>query len=71
MTARARRKTCRYPSAPLANDSDLDGDSLIIPTPRTTNGTVVIVGGTNLVFTDDQTTTARQRSLHHQRRQRQ
>src|SRR6185436_2467412 len=36
---------------PLANDSDLDGDPLIIIDATTTNGTVVIVGGTNLVFT--------------------
>src|SRR5213075_2012755 len=37
--------------APLANDSDLDGDSLIITVATATNGTVVILGGTNLVFT--------------------
>src|SRR5439155_1438230 len=36
--------------APLANDSDLDGDPLIITDATTTNGTVVIVGGTNLLF---------------------
>src|SRR5204863_405370 len=36
--------------APLANDSDLDGDTLIITGATTTNGTVVIVGGTNLLF---------------------
>src|SRR5213075_248131 len=36
--------------APLANDSDLDGDSLIITVATATNGTVVIVGGTNLLF---------------------
>src|SRR5207247_4289846 len=34
--------------APLANDSDLDGDPLTISGATTTNGTVVIVGGTNL-----------------------
>src|SRR5213079_849603 len=37
--------------APLANDSDLDGDPLTITGATTTNGTVVIVGGTNLLFT--------------------
>src|SRR5213075_2421382 len=37
--------------APLVNDSDLDGDPLIIIDATTTNGTVVIVGGTNLLFT--------------------
>ncbi len=35
---------------PLANDSDVDGDPLIITDATTTNGTVVIVGGTNLLF---------------------
>src|SRR5204863_287417 len=35
---------------PLANDTDLDGDSLTITGATTTNGTVVIVGGTNLLF---------------------
>src|SRR5207247_1668407 len=37
--------------APLANDSDVDGDSLTITSATATNGTVVIVGGTNLLFT--------------------
>src|SRR5205809_518311 len=37
--------------APLANDSDPDGDPLIITGATATNGTVVIVGATNLVFT--------------------
>src|SRR5205814_6728418 len=37
--------------APLANDNDLDDDQLIITDATTTNGTVVIVGGTNLLFT--------------------
>src|SRR5205814_4227801 len=36
--------------APLANDGDLDGDTLIITDATATNGTVVIVGGTNLLF---------------------
>src|SRR5205814_2761404 len=35
---------------PLANDSDPDGDPLTITDASTTNGTVVIVGGTNLLF---------------------
>src|SRR5206468_2348253 len=37
--------------APLVNDSDPDGDPLTITDASTTNGTVVIVGGTNLLFT--------------------
>jgi VCBS repeat-containing protein len=36
---------------PLVSDSDLDGDSLTITTATATNGTVVIMGGTNLLFT--------------------
>src|SRR5881398_1321602 len=39
------------PSGSLANDSDPDGDPLIITGATATNGTVVIVGATNLVFT--------------------
>src|SRR5207245_9144959 len=37
--------------APLANDSDVDGDSLTITSATATNGTVIIVGATNLLFT--------------------
>src|SRR4029079_18601789 len=37
--------------APLANDSDADGNPLSITDASTTNGIVVIVGGTNLLFT--------------------
>src|SRR5438445_766333 len=37
--------------SPLDNDSDVDGDSLTIISLSPTNGTVVIVGGTNVVFT--------------------
>src|SRR5439155_889665 len=37
--------------SPLDNDSDLDGDSLTISIVTATNGTAVIVGGTNVVFT--------------------
>src|SRR5439155_59654 len=37
--------------SPLDNDSDLDGDSLTISTVTVTNGTAVIVGGTNVLFT--------------------
>src|SRR5438445_632995 len=33
------------------NDSDVDGDSLTITSVSTTNGTAVIVGGTNVLFT--------------------
>src|SRR5205809_1914164 len=35
----------------LDNDSDLDGDSLTISLVTATNGTAVIVGGTNVLFT--------------------
>src|SRR5204863_289491 len=37
--------------SPLDNDSDVDGDSLTITSVTVTNGTAVIVGGTNVVFT--------------------
>src|SRR5207253_8449516 len=37
--------------SPLDNDSDLDGDILTITSVSPTNGTAVIVGGTNVVFT--------------------
>src|SRR5207245_9429708 len=37
--------------APLVNDSDPDGDPLTITNATATNGTVLIVGGTNLLFT--------------------
>src|SRR5438445_242672 len=37
--------------SPLDNDSDVDGDSLTITSVTATNGTAVIVGGTNVVFT--------------------
>src|SRR5213075_1623130 len=37
--------------APLLNDSDPDGDPLTITNATATSGTVVIVGGTNLLFT--------------------
>src|SRR5439155_1520886 len=36
---------------PLVNDSDPDADPLTITNATTTSGTVVIVGGTNLLFT--------------------
>src|SRR5207245_8702984 len=35
----------------LDNDSDVDGDSLTITSVSPTNGTAVIVGGTNVLFT--------------------
>jgi RNase H-fold protein (predicted Holliday junction resolvase) len=35
---------------PLANDSDLDGDSLTIISVSPTNGTASIIGGTNVLF---------------------
>src|SRR5207302_1009434 len=35
----------------LDNDSDVDGDSLTITSVSATNGTAVIVGGTNVLFT--------------------
>src|SRR5439155_1200119 len=37
--------------SPLDNDSDVDGDSLTITSVSPTNGTAVIVGGTNVLFT--------------------
>src|SRR5205823_2571052 len=37
--------------SPLDNDSDVDGDSLTISNVTATNGTAVIVGGTNVLFT--------------------
>src|SRR5438128_4188769 len=37
--------------SPLDNDSDVDGDSLTITSVTATNGTAVIVGGTNVLFT--------------------
>src|SRR5207237_2362220 len=37
--------------SPLDNDSDVDGDSLTITSVSATNGTAVIVGGTNVLFT--------------------
>src|SRR5439155_130344 len=37
--------------SPLDNDSDVEGDSLTITSVTATNGTAVIVGGTNVVFT--------------------
>src|SRR5205814_8181155 len=37
--------------SPLDNDSDLDGDSLTITIVTVTNGTAVIVGGTNALCT--------------------
>src|SRR5439155_5986 len=37
--------------SPLDNDSDVDGDSLTISIVTATNGTAVIVGGTNVLFT--------------------
>src|SRR5205809_319091 len=37
--------------SPLDNDSDLDGDILTITSLTPTNGTAVIVGGTNVLFT--------------------
>src|SRR5207253_80104 len=46
-TSAARRSSDR----PLDNDSDVDGDSLTITSLSATNGTAVIVGGTNVVFT--------------------
>jgi len=36
---------------PRVNDSDVDGNPLTLTAATTTNGTVVIVGGTNLVYT--------------------
>src|SRR5438132_143792 len=38
-------------SSALDNDSDVDGDSLTITSVSATNGTAVIVGGTNVLFT--------------------
>src|SRR5205814_3954027 len=37
--------------SPLDNDSDPDGDSLTISIVTATNGTAVVVGGTNVLFT--------------------
>jgi hypothetical protein len=38
---------------PLLNDADVDGDALTIIGVAVTNGTILILGGTNLYFTPD------------------